>query len=304
MNDDSSQPGVLVPPGEAGPPVAPAVFPAVLNVLPATGRRRVVNTFMARLRQWIAPLLILVGLVGVWELWVQVWEVPKWQLPAPSAIAEELVDSRVLLWDNALVTLKEIVLGFFAALAAGLLLAVGIAYSRILERSIYPIVIASQTIPIIAIAPLLLIWVGYGIAPKVIIVALICFYPIAVNTVDGLKAVDPDMVNMLRTLGASRWQVFTKLQIPAAMPFAFSGIKIGISVSVIAAVIGEWVGAGAGLGYLITYSQPLFLTSRVFAAIVVLSAMGILLFVLASLVERWMLPWHFTEKRARAMERF
>ena len=133
--------------------------------------------------------------------------------------------------------------------------------------------------------------------------ALICFYPIAVNTVDGLKAVDPDMVNMMKTLGASRWQVFTKLQMPTAMPYMFSGIKVGISVSVIAAVIGEWVGASAGLGYLITYSQPLFLTARVFAAIVVLSAMGISLFVLASVVERMMLPWHYTEKRANSIER-
>jgi ABC-type nitrate/sulfonate/bicarbonate transport system permease component len=202
-----------------------------------------------------------------------------------------------------LITLEEIVLGFAAALSAGLVLASGIAYSRILERSVYPIVIASQTIPVIAIAPLLLIWVGYGIAPKVIVVALICFYPIAVNTVDGLKAVDPDMVNMIKTLGASRWQVFIKLQMPMAMPYMFSGIKVGISVSVIAAVIGEWVGASAGLGYLITYSQPLFLTSRVFAAIVVLSVMGISLFMLASLVERVMLPWYYTEKRANSMDR-
>ena len=210
--------------------------------------------------------------------------------------------SRSLLLEHTLVTLEEIVLGFIAALAAGLLLATGIAYSRILERSVYPIVIASQTVPIIAIAPLLLIWVGYGIAPKVIVVALICFYPIAVNTVDGLKAVDPDMVNMIKTLGASRWQVFAKLQMPTAMPYMFSGIKVGISVSVIAAVIGEWVGASAGLGYLITYSQPLFLTARVFAAIVVLSAMGISLFVLAGVVERMMLPWYYTEKRAKSIE--
>jgi putative hydroxymethylpyrimidine transport system permease protein len=247
--------------------------------------------------------MILVGIVVLWELWVQIWNIPKWQLPSPSEIAKELAASRGLLLGHMLVTLEEIVLGFIAALAAGLLLATGIAYSRILERSVYPIVIASQTVPIIAIAPLLLIWVGYGIAPKVIVVALICFYPIAVNTVDGLKAVDPDMVNMIKTLGASRWQVFTKLQMPTAMPYMFSGIKVGISVSVIAAVIGEWVGASAGLGYLITYSQPLFLTARVFAAIVVLSAMGISLFVLASVVERMMLPWHYTEKRANSIER-
>ena len=262
-----------------------------------------IGSVASRIRPWLTPVMILVGIVVLWELWVQIWNIPKWQLPSPSEIALELAASRGLLLGHTLVTLEEIVLGFIAALAAGLLLATGIAYSRILERSVYPIVIASQTVPIIAIAPLLLIWVGYGIAPKVIVVALICFYPIAVNTVDGLKAVDPDMVNMVKTLGASRWQVFTKLQIPTAMPYMFSGIKVGISVSVIAAVIGEWVGASAGLGYLITYSQPLFLTARVFAAIVVLSAMGISLFVLASVVERMMLPWHYTEKRANSIER-
>jgi putative hydroxymethylpyrimidine transport system permease protein len=250
---------------------------------------------------WLLPVAILIGLLVAWELWVQLADVPKWQLPAPSAVAKELGASRDLLWDHTLVTLQEIVVGFLAALVAGLVLASGIAYSRVLERSVYPIVIASQTVPIIAIAPLLLIWVGYGLTPKIIIVALICFYPIAVNTVDGLKATDPDMVNMLRTLGASRWQIFTKLQIPTALPFMFSGIKIGVSVSVIAAVIGEWVGASEGLGYLITYSQPLFLTARVFAAIFVLSAMGIGLFILAVVAERMMMPWHFNEKRSNSM---
>ena len=266
-------------------------------------RRSKTGSVVSKVRAWAAPVMILVSLVALWEIGVRVWDIPKWQLPAPSAIGRELAASRGLLLGHTLVTLEEIVIGFMAALVAGLLLATGIAYSRVLERSVYPIVIASQTIPIIAIAPLLLIWVGYGLAPKVIVVALICFYPIAVNTVDGLKAVDPDMVNMIKTLGASRWQVFTKLQMPTAMPYMFSGIKVGISVSVIAAVIGEWVGASAGLGYLITYSQPLFLTARVFAAIVVLSAMGISLFLLASVVERMMLPWYYTEKRANSIER-
>ncbi|NQW22898.1 MAG: ABC transporter permease [SAR202 cluster bacterium] len=261
---------------------------------------RLSNRF-AGLSTWLLPISILVGLLAAWELWVQLGDVPRWQLPAPSAIAQELGSSRSLLWDHTLVTLEEIVVGFIAALAAGLILAAGIAYSRVLERSVYPIVIASQTVPIIAIAPLLLIWVGYGLTPKIIIVALICFYPIAVNTVDGLKAIDPDMVNMLRTLGASRWQVFTKLQVPTALPFMFSGIKIGVSVSVIAAVIGEWVGASEGLGYLITYSQPLFLTERVFAAIFLLSIMGIALFVLAVVAERMMMPWYFNEKRSRSL---
>ena len=300
MKKNSPQGDIYTALGE----VAPSSSEQVLQDFQVAARQGAVKSTLARVLSWAMPLLILVGLVGVWELWVQVGDVPKWQLPAPSAIGQELVNSRGLLWDHTLVTIQEVALGFLAALAAGLLLAMGIAYSRILERSIYPIVIASQTIPIIAIAPLLLIWVGYGITPKVIVVALICFYPIAVNTVDGLKSVDPDMVNMMRTLGASRWQTFAKLQIPTSLPFMFSGIKIGISVSVIAAVIGEWVGASAGLGYLITYSQPLFLTDRVFASIFVLSIMGISLFLLATLAERLMLPWHFTEKRAKSLNRF
>tara|TARA_B100001750_G_scaffold110826_1_gene87531 strand:+ start:762 stop:1625 length:864 start_codon:yes stop_codon:yes gene_type:complete len=254
------------------------------------------------LANWIFPIGILVSLVIVWEVLVRVVNVPSWQLPPPSAILDELIVSKDLLFHHTLVTLKEIVVGFSVALVTGLTLAAGIAYSRILERSVYPIIIASQTIPIIAIAPLLLIWVGYGLTPKVIIVALICFYPIAVNTVDGLKSIDPDMISMFRTLGASRFQVFTKLQVPNSLPFMFSGIKIGISVSVIAAVIGEWVGGSEGLGYLITYSQPLFLTARVFAAIFLLSVMGIILFVLGVWIEHLTMPWHFNAKRSRAME--
>lgn len=255
-----------------------------------------------KIRSWLIPSLILIGVVLVWEFWVQVGDVPKWQLPAPSAIWQELFTSWDLLWKHTYVTLQEVVVGFLVALVSGFLLACGIAYSKVLERAIYPIIISSQTIPIIAIAPLLLIWIGYGIAPKVIVVALVSFYPIAVNTIDGLKAIDPNMVNMMRTLGASRWQIFTKLQIPTSLPYMFSGIKVGISISVIGAVIGEWVGASAGLGYLITYSQPLFLTDRVFAAIVVLSAMGIGLFLIASLAERFMLPWYYAEKNSKLKE--
>lgn len=254
----------------------------------------------ARTYSWVIPAIILLALIALWEIWVQFGNIPKWQLPAPSAIATELVASWSLLLHHAYITLQEIIAGFFLALALGLLLAAAIVRSKILERAILPILISSQTIPIIAIAPLLLIWVGYGLVSKIIIVVLISFYPIAVNTLDGLKAINPDMITMMRSLGASRWQIFTKLQIPTSLPYMFSGIKVGISISVIGAVIGEWVGASGGLGYLIKYSQPLFLTSRVFAAIFVLSIMGIGLFALAGLVERLMLPWYYAEKRAKS----
>lgn len=248
---------------------------------------------------WIIPAIILLILIAIWEIWVQFGDIPKWQLPAPSAIAQELVASRSLLLHHTFITLQEIIAGFLVALALGLLLATAIIRSKILERAILPILISSQTIPIIAIAPLLLIWVGYGIASKIIIVALGSFYPIAVNTIDGLKAINTDMVAMMKSLGASRWQIFTKLQVPTSLPYMFSGIKVGISISVIGAVIGEWVGASGGLGYLITYSQPLFLTARVFAAIFVLSIIGIGLFASAGLVERLMLPWYYAERRAK-----
>ncbi|MBI2872739.1 MAG: ABC transporter permease [Chloroflexi bacterium] len=253
------------------------------------------------LARWAPPLSIIVLALGVWEGAVRLAHVPRWLLPTPSVIGGELASSHRLLLRHTGVTLEEVLVGLGLALAAGVVLAVGIAYSRVLERSVYPFVIASQTIPIIAIAPLLLIWIGYGLLPKVIVVALISFFPIVVNTVDGLKSVDPDVVNLMRTLGASRWQVFTKVQVPTSLPFLFSGTRVAVAVSVIGAVIGEWVGSSQGLGYLMIRSKPQFLTERVFAAIFILSVMGIALFVITGLVERYVVPWSHTERRQRAL---
>jgi len=250
--------------------------------------------------RWLPPLLIVVGVLGAWEGYVHIFDVQKWLLPAPSVIAVTIVDDVGLLSRHALVTLEEVLVGFALALATGVVVAAGIALSRTAERAIYPFVIASQTIPIIAIAPLLLVWVGYGLAPKIIVVALIAFFPIVVNTVDGMKSADPDVVNLMRTLGASRWQIFLKLQAPWSMPFLFSGTKIAITVCVIGAVIGEWVGSSEGLGYLMIRSKPQFLTERVFAAIAILSAIGVGLFVLVGVVEKLAIPWWHGERRLRA----
>jgi putative hydroxymethylpyrimidine transport system permease protein len=195
-----------------------------------------------------------------------------------------------------------VVIGFGVSLLCGVLLACAMAFSRTLERALYPFVIASQTIPIIVIAPLLLIWMGYGLAPKVVVVALIGFFPIVVNLIDGLKSVDPDVVNLLRVMGASRWQIFVKVQWPSALPLLFSGTRVAMAVSVIGAVIGEWMGSSQGLGYLMLRSKPQFLTERVFAAIVVLSAMGVALFVLVGACERLAIPWWHNEQRQRAVQ--
>lgn len=242
-------------------------------------------------RRWLPALLIVLAILAAWEAYVRIFDVQTWLLPAPSAIAVALVQDAGLLWYHTRATLTEIIVGFGVALACGVLLATAIGISRTLERALYPFIIASQTIPIIVIAPMLLIWVGYGLAPKVIVVALISFFPIVVNMVDGLKSVDRDMVNLMRTLGANRRQVFFKVQVPTSLPYLFSGMRVAIAVSVIGAVIGEWVGSSEGLGYLMLRSKPQFLTERVFASIVILSLLGIGLFASIGILERIAIPW-------------
>lgn len=241
------------------------------------------------LRAALAPAapagLVLAGLL-LWEGLVAGLAVPEWLLPAPSDVGVALVANASLLARHTVVTLLEVLVGFVASFVVGVALAVAIYRSRLVERTLYPLVVASQTVPIVAIAPLLLIWFGYGLWPKAIVVVLISFFAIVVNTVDGFRSVDPDLVNLLRTMGASRRQIFAKVEVPAALPFLLSGTKVAIAVSVIGAVIGEWVGAQAGLGYLMVRSVSQFQTARVFAAVLILSGMGIGLFGLVALVER------------------
>lgn len=244
------------------------------------------------------PAVIICFLLIIWELALQAFHVPKWLLPAPSEISRELFIERQMIAAHALVTLYEIIAGFAIAIIVGVVLALSIAYSRLIERSIYPFVIASQAIPIIAIAPLLLIWIGYGILPKIIVVGLVAFFPIVVNMVDGLKNIDDDMVSMIRTFGASKRQIFWKIQIPSSIPNLFSGIKIAAAVSVIGAVIGEWVGSSQGLGYLMTRSIPQFETERVFASIFILALMGIMLFFLVFLAERILLNNYYKSNQS------
>ena len=246
---------------------------------------------LPRWSSWLWPLLILLLLLGGWEVAVRVADTPRWMLPPPSAIAISLRDDRALLLSHAWVTLQEVLLGFGLALVAGVLVGIAIDSSRVLKRAIYPLVIASQTIPLVALAPILLIWFGYGILPKVLITALVSFFPLAVNTVDGLRAADGEMLALLRSFGASRRQRFRLVKMPAALPQLFTGARIAITFSVVGAVFGELVGASAGLGYLMERAGAQFQTERVFAAIVLLALMGISLFALLTLLERLLLPW-------------
>ncbi|MDQ3411597.1 MAG: ABC transporter permease [Chloroflexota bacterium] len=244
-----------------------------------------------RVWHWIAPALLIAAVLAAWETVVRVRRVPSWLLPPPSAVAETLVVERALLFEHGIVTLSEVLLGFSLALIAGVLLAIAIDSSPALDRSLYPLLVASQTVPVPALAPLLLIWFGYGLLPKVLVTALIAFFPIVVNMVEGLRATDPDVIAMLRTFGAGRWTRFRLARLPSALPFLFAGARIAVAVAVIGAVFGELVGARAGLGYLLTRAMAQFQTERVVAAIFLLSLMGVGLFAIVAVSERLLLPW-------------
>lgn len=282
--------------------VVPEAMDGAMKGQEARVSRQPGGSTLRLLRVWAKPAIGLAAFIGLWQAVVVAFGIAAWKLPAPWAIGEELVASRALYLRHTWATLSEALIGFGVALFMGVALATLMAFSRAFQRAAYPLIVASQTIPIIVISPLLLIWVGYGLAPKVIIVVLITFFPIVVNVMDGLRSVDPDMVKMMRTLGAGRWRLFTKVQVPSALPFFFSGTKVAVTFSVIGAVIGEWVGASAGLGYLTRMSVPLFLTARSFGAVVILALMGILLFLAVALLERLALPWYYEARRAGALE--
>jgi putative hydroxymethylpyrimidine transport system permease protein len=250
-----------------------------------------------RTGRYIAPAAVIAVLLGAWELAAR-WElisgaldIEDFLVPAPSEIAESLWRDRSLLAEDAWVTLREVVLGFLCALAAGLAFAIVLHLSDTLRRAFYPLLVASQTIPPVAIAPILVVWFGFGIGPKLLLVALICFFPITVNTLDGLRSVDPQLITMMRTLGAGRAQILGRVEMPSALPFVFSGARIAVAVAVIAAVFAEWAGADSGLGHQILIASGQLLTARMFAAIVLLSAIAILLFGLVAIIERKVVTW-------------
>lgn len=244
-----------------------------------------------RLSRWLWPALLLIALGVGWEFAVRLTDTPKWMLPAPTDIARAFRDDRAMLLEHTWVTFIEVIIGFGIALVAGILAGIAIDSSRVIERAVYPLLIASQTVPLVVLAPLFLIWFGYGLLPKVLITALIAFFPLAVNTVDGLRAADREILQLLRSMGASGWERFRYAKIPAAMPSIFSGARLAVTFSVIGAVFGELVGAKAGLGYLMDRSAAQFETARVFAAIFILALMGIGLFGLVTVLERLALPW-------------
>jgi ABC-type nitrate/sulfonate/bicarbonate transport system permease component len=239
----------------------------------------------------MAAALLLLGLLGAWEAYAQWGGVDDLILPAPSEIAQSLYDDRSLLLDNIPATALEIGLGLIVALIAGLLIALAMDRSRALREAGGPLLVASQAIPIAVIAPLLVFWWGFGLMPKIFVVALVCYFPVVITTLDALRAVDPDLRKLLRTLGASPGQVLRYAELPAALPAALSGAKIAVAIGSIAAVFAEYTGSSEGLGHLILQSIPQLETARAWAAVVVLAAISLSCFYALALAERRLAPW-------------
>lgn len=244
------------------------------------------------LAQRYGPAVALVAAaIGLWELLVRLLDVPGYLWPTPSAVARALGSDAGLLASATWVTAQEVLLGFAIALAGGLAAAVALHLSPTLRRALYPLLIASQSIPTVVLAPVFALVMGFNIGPKLAIVALFCFFPIAVNGVDGLGAVDREYVRMMLTLDATRLGIFRRVEFPAALPLVFSGTRIAATYAAIGAVFGEWSGSDAGLGYELLQAHGRLDTPRVFAAVSILTLMAIVLFVAVSLVERLVIPW-------------
>jgi NitT/TauT family transport system permease protein len=237
------------------------------------------------------PALAIVALLAAWWLVKLAFGWKTFILPSPWEVARELWRQRSYLPHELGVTLVETLEGYALAIAAGTLLAVVIAASRAVDRALTPVLVAVNAVPKVAIAPILVLWMGFGPGPKVVMVFLVCFFPIVIATAAGLQATPADLLELVRSLSASRTQVFVKVRFPAALPYVFVGLKTAISLAVIGAVIGEFVGASHGLGYVITASGASANTPVAFAAIVLLGALSLVLFYLLVLAERLLVPW-------------
>jgi len=237
------------------------------------------------------PLVLLAVAVAVWELVVRAAHVPDYLFPAPTTVASSLADDAGLLGRAALVTVREIVLGYLLAVAVAVAIAVVLHFSAALRRALLPILVLSQTVPTVLLAPILAILLGYGTAPKLIVVAVVCFFPIVINTVDGLRSTDPELVRMMRTLHGGRFAIFRRVELPGALPAILSGARVAATYAAVGAVFSEWAGSSAGLGFVILQAQPALETARIFAAVLVLSAVALALYALVTLAERFLVPW-------------
>jgi len=244
------------------------------------------------------PALVVVVIGIVWEIVTSLGLVESYLVPTPAATWQQFVDNTGYLWDASVVTTAETLVGFAAAVVLGLLSALVMAFSPALEKSVYPILVLLQVVPKIAVAPLFVVWLGFGFSPKVLMATLIAFFPVVVAGFTGLKSIDPDLIELASTMNATRMQTFIRFRFPSALPFIMSGLKVAVTLAVTGAVVGEFVGSNSGLGYVILEANGNVNTAMLYAALIVLSLIGVVLFVAVDIAERLLMPWHSSRRQA------
>ena len=250
------------------------------------------------LRRRAAPLVVFALLFLIWEFAVHLTGVKEYLLPPPSKVWTEFLKRYPTVMEGAWVTTQEIIAGYLLAIVVSIPLALTVAYSRFVENAFYPVVVFLQIIPKIAIAPLFIIWFGFGFTPKLLLVFLLSFFPIVVASIAGFKAVDPEIMDFARTTGASGWKMFFKIRLPQALPDIFTGLKVGAALSATAAVVAEFVASDRGLGYLLLQYNGNLDTPMVFAIIVLLSLIGLAVYYVVEIIERITIPWHVSQQTA------
>jgi NitT/TauT family transport system permease protein len=249
---------------------------------------------------WTYPLAAVALAVLGWDLAVRLFAIRPFILPPPLAVAAVIVEEFPLLLRHGWVTLQEVLAGFALSVVVGVPLALGIVSSPLAERFVYPLLVGSQAVPKIAIAPLFIIWLGFGLAPKIIMAFLIAVFPVVVNTIVGLASTEIEKLYLARSMGATRWQTFFKIRLPNALPSIFAGLKLAIALAVTGAVVGEFIGADRGLGRLIILANGDLDTAELFAVVAILTAMAIVLFGVVQAIERFVVHWHVSQRAAHA----
>jgi NitT/TauT family transport system permease protein len=250
--------------------------------------------FRERGSNLLIPAVAIIVVVLLWAALVRIFSIPDYLLPAPQDVAARILKEGALLWKHGVYTLQSVLIGFAASVAIGVPLAFAIVLSRSIERVTMPFLIMSQTIPKVAIAPILVVWLGFGILPKIAIVFLISFFPIVVSTVVGLKSVESDMIDLVRSMGARTPKIMLRVRGPSALPQMFAGFKIAVCLAVVGAIVGEFVGSDRGLGFLLLTSTGSLDGTLVWSALFILVAMGMALFAIVSKLERLAIPWHIS----------
>ena len=274
--------------------------PAIVAPNDAATRTGRAHALLGWLQRRVGVLIVFAALFLLWEFAVHLFGVKEYLLPPPSKVWTEFMKRYTIVMPSAWVTLQEIIAGYLLAVIVSVPMALVVARSAFIERAVYPVIVFLQIIPKIAIAPLFIIWFGFGFAPKLLLVFLLSFFPIVVSSLAGFKSADRDVMDFARTTGASDWRLFFRIQLPQALPHIFTGLKVGAALAATAAVVAEFVASDKGLGYLLLQYNGNIDTPMVFATIVLLSLLGLAGDYVVEIIERIAIPWHVSQQQTAA----